>query len=66
MFLDNIRLYLADQQTGRLEMRFVCHHCGMEITGEPKWQLRRSHPGTHYKAMFWCNNDYCYEQDKEK
>ena len=66
MFLDNIRLYLADPQTGRLEMRFICHHCGGEITGEPKCQLRRSYPGTHYKAMFWCDNDYCYEQDEEK
>ena len=66
MFLDNIKLYLADPQTGRLEMRFVCHHCGMEITGEPKWQLRKPRLGSPYKLMFWCDNDYCYEQDEEK
>lgn len=68
MFLDNIHLYLADPQTGRLEMRFVCHHCGGEITGEPKWQLRMPIPGRKgsYEFRFWHDNDYCYEQDEEK
>ena len=66
MFLNNIKLYLADPQTGRLEMRFICHHCGAEITGEPLWQLRKPCPGGGtYEFRFWCDNDWCYESDKE-
>lgn len=63
MFLNNIRLYLADPQTGRLEMRFVCHHCGKEITEEPKWNLRLSTLGNKGKPtlLFWCD-DKCKEE----
>lgn len=68
MFLNNIRLYLADPQTGLLEMRFICHYCGREIMGEPRhWQLLRPCPGIRdsYELRFWCNNAWCHKQDKE-
>lgn len=56
MFLDNIRLYVADWQTGLLEMRYICHCCGKEITGEPRWQLHIPTPGK-YKLLFWCDDE---------
>ena len=69
MIFNNIRLYCTDWQTGRLEIRFICHHCGMEIEGEPKlWQYRIPRPNSYADPgdfRCWCDAA-CKKQDEEK
>lgn len=66
MLLDNIRLCVADFETGRVQINFICHHCSKEFDYEPEqWLMKVPAPGSigkKYELRVWCSKK-CYEED---
>ena len=63
MFFDNIRLYLADPNTGKLKMKFICKECGKEMDEAENWECPCSRSGAakYHLTEFICNE--CKKQD---
>lgn len=57
MFFNNIRLYIDDQNTGRLKVKFVCKKCSKEMDEVGYWFCPCSKSGTplYHEAEFMCN-----------
>lgn len=68
MLLPNIKFYIADYETGLLDIKFICYQCGAEFDYEPPhYQIRFPCPGGIIKktpeVRFWCS-DRCYEEEQ--
>ena len=58
MWFDNIRLYLDDQNTGRLKMKFICKECNKEMDEPNNARIPRSHTGcpNYHLTTFMCDD----------
>lgn len=61
-YFNGIRLYLKDQETGLLEIRFVCEHCGKEMEQPEGYFIPCSLSGSPkvHETEFYCNE--CYKE----
>lgn len=65
-FFENVRLYLKDQQTGLLEMRFICHKCGKEVEEPGGYTIHCAEGGVPmiHETKFYC--EACYAERNKK
>lgn len=56
-FFDDIRLYLSDSRTGKLEIKYVCCICGEEISRPEKYTIPCVPGGVAeiWKAKYYCD-----------
>ena len=66
---DNLKFFVKDQNTGELEVKYICEDCGMVMKAPFHWQFRvpfgankdpEKRPGYYY----WC--EACWEKEKKK
>ena len=56
MFFDNIRLYIDNQDTGRLKVKYVCKECGKEMDKAEHWTCPCLYGAPQYhNAEFMCD-----------
>jgi hypothetical protein len=66
---DNLKFFVKDQNTGELEVKYICEDCGRVMETPFHWQFRvlfgankdpEKRPGYYY----WC--EACWEKEKKK
>lgn len=66
---DNLKFFVKDQNTGELEVKYICEDCGKAMEKPFHWQFRvpfgankdpEKRPGYYY----WC--EACWEKEKKK
>lgn len=63
---DNLKFFIKDQESGELEVKYICEDCSKVMETPYHWQLRlplkpnNGRPG-HY---FWCKK--CWEKESKK
>ena len=65
-FFNGIRLYLQDQSTGLLKMKFVCEKCGVEMESPDGYFIHCSPSGILkvHEIEFYCQK--CYEERQQQ
>jgi hypothetical protein len=66
---DNLKFFVKDQQTGELEVKYVCKDCSKIMTKPFHWQLRvpfgaNKDPDKRPGYYYWCEE--CWEKEKKK
>lgn len=65
-YFDNIRLYLEDNETGKIKVKFVCSDCGKEMEEAEQYRIpvRLNVPDYHL-AEYWCKECYLKRYGKK-
>ena len=66
---DNLKFFVKDQNTGELEVKYICEDCGKVMTKPFHWQLRvpfgsNKDPDKRPGYYYWCED--CWEKEKKK
>jgi hypothetical protein len=66
---DNLKFFVKDQQTGELEVKYICEDCSKIMTKPFHWQLRvpfgaNKDPDKRPGYYYWCEE--CWEKEKKK
>lgn len=67
-FFNGVRLYLQDQNTGLLGMKFVCEKCGVEMDSPGGYFIPCSPGGSPkiHETEFYCPKHYEERQQQWK
>lgn len=63
---DNLKLFIKNQKSGELEIKYICEGCGKVMETPFHWQLRiplkpnNKRPGYY----FWCKK--CWKKESKK
>lgn len=66
---DNLKFFIKDQNTGELEVKYICEDCGKVTTKPFHWQFRvpfgaNKDPDKRPGYYYWCEE--CWEKESKK
>ena len=62
----NLKFFIKNQESGELEVKYVCEDCGKTMETPFHWQIRLSLKSNIKRSVYyyWCKK--CWEKESEK